>query len=182
MKKRLERNFWTGFLYLLISFVHVNLSAQTMDSLTDEELIRVFKYMHKEDVSNLRHPEVREHVFISNFSALVRIIETQGFPHLEVVPKFGKKRYIIVRCSQLILIHILQYKPELMLKHEIIRLFDVELKSGRMPAQVLQVPMTCMVGPDSTVNTFSREVKLKFYEAMQVWDIDFLHSNQSSKQ
>lgn len=148
-----------------------------MDTLSDRQLICLFQYMRKQDVSNVKHPEIREHVFLSNFYALVRIIKNQGFPSLKTEPKRRKDKYTIIPTSELILIHILQFKPELMLNNEIIPLFDLELKSGRMPAPILQVPMTCMVDSDSTVNTFSPELQEKFYEAMDIWKLDFLPQN-----
>lgn len=175
--RTLINHYYSGLLCFLILLTPGNASSQTIDTLSDEELINLFAYVQKQDVSNLRHIEIREHVFLSNFCALIRIIENQGFPSLKVEPRSRNKRSIIIRCSELILIHILQFKPERMLNDKIIRLFDLELKSKRMPAPVLQVPMTCMVDSDSTVNTFSTELQEKFYEAMEIWQLDFLPQN-----
>ena len=174
MKNTIKNYYWSRLFYLIVFLIPLSGNSQPKDTLSDIELISLFQYMRKEDKSNLRRPEIRRHVILGNFNTLVRIIKNQGFPRLKTVPKRRKDKYTIIPTSELILIHILQLKPELMLNNEIIQLFDLELKSERMPAPVLQVPMTCMVDSDSTVNTFSPELQEKFYEAMEIWQLDFL--------
>lgn len=172
-KKFLQRYFRHSLLCLLVVLAPQR-AHSTSDTLSDKELISLFTYMHKEDVSNVRHPEIRKHVFLFNFSVFIRIIENQGFPQFKEIPKRRKNKAIIIRTSALILIHILQYKPQQMLTDEIIHLLDRELKSQRMPPIVLQVPMSNMVGPDSLINRFDDSVKQKFYEARDIWNVDFL--------
>lgn len=141
------------------------------DTLNDTELIQLFSFMHKEDVSNVRNPIIRKYVIINNFNTIVSITRKQGFPNLMVHQKKLKKAAIINRCCSLTFHHILLEEPEYMLNDEVIALFKKELESSRLPQALLQNLMSVVYQQNAKDNFFSVETKNKFDVAIHEWGI-----------
>ncbi|MBK7128785.1 MAG: hypothetical protein IPM74_02240 [Crocinitomicaceae bacterium] len=141
------------------------------DTLNDTELIQLFSYMYKEEVSTRRNPIARKYVIINNFKTIVSITRKQGFPKLMVQPKNYKKSTIINRCCSLTFHHILLDEPEYMLNDEVIVLFKKELEALRLPLLLLQNVMSIVQEQNAKDNFFSREIKNKFDLAIREWGI-----------
>ena len=151
------------------------------DTLNDTELIQLFSFMHKEDVSNVRNPTIRKYVIINNFNTIVSITKKQGFPKLTTQPKKRKKAAIIDRCCLLTFHHILLEVPELILNDEIITLFKKELEILRLPHALLQNVMSVVYQQNAKENFFSVETKSKFDLAIHEWSITLMKTQLDEK-
>ena len=142
--------------------------------LSDKELIKTFKNIHKTDQSHIRDSSIRNTIFRTNFQTIVNIIDIQGFPQLSQYYKSKRKRNIIDGASQITFVHILQTKPELLLNEEMIYKFKSQITKSRININILSFALNIFNYDHSTQwypNFWSEEVERCFHLAVKEWGI-----------
>lgn len=85
------------------------------DTLSDEQLFRLFSEIDSLDQSNFDNYSKRKEIFKKNFDTIVAITRKQGFPHYSEIPKKRKKRFKVRIGCLFTFMHILQTQPDVIL-------------------------------------------------------------------
>lgn len=155
-------------LAIILLFLCLNPSVSyCQDTLSNQELLKMFKQINKSDQSQRGDPVARQKIFLNNFKEIKKLIEYQGFVNID--SSFSKKRHkkIIKSGIRRTFTHILQTDPSLILNENFIELIHKELQAKRFCKDCLIVPLSIYVYDNEIKSPFEGVLK----NALTAWGI-----------